>query len=84
MAVKYSFFKICIISNQYFSVFYYFVYNKNVVTVMMIVVLIVIVLIMVVKKMTFKLGCFEYHIYKQCRCQPCHKSLDDLCLILFL
>ena len=28
MAVKYSFFKICIIFNQYFSVFHYFVYNK--------------------------------------------------------
>ena len=27
-AVKYSFFKICIIFNQYFSVFHYFVYNK--------------------------------------------------------
>ena len=27
-AVKYSFFKICIIFNQYFSVFQYFVYNK--------------------------------------------------------
>ena len=28
-AVKYSFFKICIIFNQYFSVFNYFVYNKK-------------------------------------------------------
>ena len=28
-AVKYSFFKICIIFNQYFSVFHYFVYNKT-------------------------------------------------------
>ena len=28
-AVKYSFFKICIIFNQYFSVFHYFVYNKS-------------------------------------------------------
>ena len=27
--VKYSFFKICIIFNQYFSVFHYFVYNKR-------------------------------------------------------
>ena len=27
-AVKYSFFKICIIFNQYFSVFHYIVYNK--------------------------------------------------------
>ena len=27
-AVKYSFYKICIIFNQYFSVFHYFVYNK--------------------------------------------------------
>ena len=27
-AVKYSFFKICIISNQYFPVFHSFVYNK--------------------------------------------------------
>ena len=27
-AVKYSFFKICIIFNQYFSVFHYFVYNN--------------------------------------------------------
>ena len=27
-AVKYRFFKICIIFNQYFSVFHYFVYNK--------------------------------------------------------
>ena len=28
-AVKYSFFKICIIFSQYFPVFHYFVYNKN-------------------------------------------------------
>ena len=28
-AVKYSFFEICIIFNQYFSVFHYFVYNKS-------------------------------------------------------
>ena len=28
-AVKYSFFKICIILNQYLSVFHYFVYNKK-------------------------------------------------------
>ena len=28
-AVKYSFFKICIIFNQYFYVFHYFVYNKT-------------------------------------------------------
>ena len=27
-AVKYSFFKICIIFNQYFSIFHYFVYNN--------------------------------------------------------
>ena len=29
-AEKYSYFKICIIFNQYFSVFHYFVYNKSV------------------------------------------------------
>ena len=28
-AVKYSFFKICIIFNTYFPVFHYFVYNKG-------------------------------------------------------
>ena len=28
-AVKYSFFKICIILNTYFPVFHYFVYNKS-------------------------------------------------------
>ena len=28
-AMKYSFFKICIIFIQYFSVFHYFVYNKT-------------------------------------------------------
>ena len=31
-AVKYSFFKICIISNQYFSLFHYLVYNEKNIT----------------------------------------------------
>ena len=30
-AVKYSFFKICIIFNTYFPVFHYFVYNKKII-----------------------------------------------------